>query len=232
MRRYKDIHAGKTCIIIGNGPSLKNVPMDFLKQYPTFGSNRIYRIFQPTYYCCTDVLDLAKNREQINAMKTPKFVRAGQNVQGWQIEVVERHKDPAWLTFSYDPTQPIYDGATVTYVALQLAYYMGFATVLLVGVDHRYTWKGSRLRNQVADGHDKNHWAEDYHDPGEVWQPPNLDRTTVSYGLAYHAYLKAGRKIINLTPGTALDVFPKDDLKNWYKPVESREYASRFQSES
>ena len=214
--RFKNAHSGETCLVIGNGPSLKNVPLDFLRFYPSFGSNRIWRIFQPTYYCCTDPLDLAKNRDVINAMTCPKFVRAGNDVDGYQLEVVLDNHHPAWLTFTYDPAvPPIYDGCTVTYIALQLAYYMGFTTVGLVGVDHRYTWKGDRFTQQVGDGNDPNHWAADYHLPGEIWQPPNLARNEVSYGIAQKVYSEAGRRIINLTEGSALSVFPKDTVANW-----------------
>jgi len=212
---FKDLHRGETALVIGNGPSLANVPVSFLRSLPSFGSNRIWRIFQPTYYCCTDPLDLQKNREVINAMTGPKFVRARNNVDGYQLEVVLSSQHPAWLTFSHDPSQPIYDGCTVTYVALQLAYYMGFETVLLVGVDHRYTWNGDRFTVQVADGNDPNHWAKDYHDPGEIWQPPNLLRNEQSYRIAKDAFEKAGRRIINLTEGTALDVFEKGNLSEW-----------------
>lgn len=213
--RFKDAHRGETGIVIGNGPSLKNVPLDFLKSRPSFGSNRIWRIFQPTYYCCTDPLDLAKNRDEINAMTGPKFVRSGNNVDGYQLEVVLQSRHPAWMTFSKDPSQPIYDGCTVTYVALQLAFYMGLETILLVGIDHRYKWSGDRFTVQVGDGNDPNHWAADYHLPGEIWQPPNLARNEQSYKIAKEAFEKAGRRIINLTEGTALDVFDKGNLRDW-----------------
>jgi len=219
--RFKDAHRGETGIVIGNGPSLATVPVSFLKSYPSFGSNRIWRILYPTYYCCTDPLDLAKNRDVINAMTGPKFVRAGNNVDGYQLEVVLDNNHPAWLTFSLDPAvPPIYDGCTVTYIALQLAYYMGFTTVLLVGVDHRYTWKGDRFTQQVGDGNDPNHWAKDYHLPGEIWQPPNLVRNEQSYRIALKTYEQWGRRIINLTEGTALDVFEKGNLSEWLQKAD------------
>ncbi len=38
--------------------------------------------------------------------------------------------------FASDARGRLWEGATVTYVALQLAYHMGFEQVILIGVDH------------------------------------------------------------------------------------------------
>jgi hypothetical protein len=71
----KDKHKGETCIIIGNGPSLKEIPQDFLKKYPTFGTNRIYAIkhlegFHPVYYASVNPLVLDQfGREMIEKYK-------------------------------------------------------------------------------------------------------------------------------------------------------------------
>ena len=44
--------------------------------------------------------------------------------------------------FSTDVTGRVWEGATVTYVALQLAYHLGFSKVILIGVDHNFATKG------------------------------------------------------------------------------------------
>ena len=44
--------------------------------------------------------------------------------------------------FSKNVARCLYGGSTVTYIAMQLAYFMGFNTVILVGVDHKFTTKG------------------------------------------------------------------------------------------
>ena len=48
----KNSHEGETCIVIGNGISLKDVPLEFLKSHPSLGCNRIFMLedFIPTYY--------------------------------------------------------------------------------------------------------------------------------------------------------------------------------------
>ena len=47
LRKFKDIHKGETCFIIGNGPSLKVEDLTRLHKLgvPTFAFNRIFCIF-------------------------------------------------------------------------------------------------------------------------------------------------------------------------------------------
>ena len=210
----KNKYEGKTAIVVGNGPSLRDIPLAFLKSYPSFGSNRIWMLFQPTFYVCTDPLDAQKNRKQIHEMTVPKFIRWGWG-EGYPIEVILKSDDPGWNHFTPDPTKPMYDGCTVTFVALELAYWMGFANVLLVGVDHRYMWNGAWETVQHSNGDDPNHFLPNYHLPNEIWQPPNLARMEKGYMLARDAFAKAGRRIINLTPNSALNVFPQSTIAEW-----------------
>jgi hypothetical protein len=203
---------------------LADVPLEFLQSYPSFGANRIWRIFQPKYYVCTDPLDAKKNLDVIRAMLCPVFLREGFGV-GYPIDVILDNHHPQWNTFTPDPRYPVYDGCTVTYVALELAYWMGFTTVLLVGVDHRYTWDGPRLQTIVSDGSpDLNHFAPDYLRKGEKWQPPNLARMEAAYKIARAAYEADGRKIYNLTENTALDVFEKQEIALWQRQYITAKY--------
>ena len=61
-RDLADKHRGETCLIIGNGPSLNDVPLEFLHKYPSFGTNRIYlkEGFTPTYYCSVNPLVISQ----------------------------------------------------------------------------------------------------------------------------------------------------------------------------
>ena len=59
LRKYKNIHKGKRCFIIANGPSLKKIDFSLLKDEITIGMNRIYLIkklndFKPIYLACID----------------------------------------------------------------------------------------------------------------------------------------------------------------------------------
>ena len=69
-------HKGETGLIIGNGPSLKDVPIEFLHKYPTFGTNRIYLMdgFEPTYYASVNPLVVEQSVENINKLTSIKFI--------------------------------------------------------------------------------------------------------------------------------------------------------------
>ena len=67
LGKFHDIHKGETCVVIGNGPSLKLSDIQRLP-YKTFGSNQIYRLpFQPDYYSIVDkeMLDLGVERKKL-----------------------------------------------------------------------------------------------------------------------------------------------------------------------
>lgn len=207
LNNFKDLHRGETALVIGNGPSLKSIPDDFLSRYVSFGSNRIYLRFQPDYYVAVNPLVIAQNRDDITALDCVKFIRGGEG-GGYPLHSIGRK------AFSYEPDKWIYEGYTVTFVSLQLAYWMGFTTVLLVGVDHRYEYDGKPNEQRQMDGDDPNHFDPSYF-RGQEWNNPDLEKSTQAYRMARMAYETDGRRVINLTEGSRLDVFPKGSVEEW-----------------
>ena len=226
-RRWAELkgrHSGETCLIIGNGPSLKDIPLDFLKKYVSFGTNRIYRLpeFEPHYYACVNPLVLDQfGSEMIQAYKgkvrrfflSEHFIEQNTSLAA-QPAVIPLHSlyDRAFFT---DPTKGLYEGHTVTFVCLQLAYWMDFQTALLVGVDHRYTHPGMPNEELVSDRDDPNHFDPDYFGKGTRWNAPDLVHSTEAYQMAKKAYEDVGRNIVNLTPNSALEVFEKQTWQAW-----------------
>ena len=60
----------------------------------------------------------------------------------------------------------------MTYVALQLAFHLGFRQVVLVGVDHQFTTRGLANTTVVSEGDDPNHFSPGYLGRGFRWQLP------------------------------------------------------------
>lgn len=210
----KNTHKGETCLVIGNGPSLADVPLDFLNKYPSFGTNRIYRMkdFTPTYYVAVNPEIIKQSTDEIGTIDAHKFIRDG---FADKFEDAIPLKNSGQPQFSKEPLKLLYEGFSVTYVCLQLAYWMGFKTVLLVGVDHKYASNGGA--NVLMSAPMDNHFSENYYQPGEVWNNPDLIRSAKAFELAKDAFSKARprRKIVNLTPETGLDVFPKGKVSEW-----------------
>lgn len=204
-------HPSDICLVIGNGPSLRDVPASFLKRYKSFGSNRIYLRdeFTPDYYVCVNPLVLDQCGPEIDKIPTTKFLPEKYASE----DDYALHSIPTPL-FSYNPAEWIYEGYTVTFVALQIAYYMGFGTVLLVGVDHRYIFEGRPNETNIYQGPDINHFDERYFQ-GMAWHNPDLQRSEEAYSLARAAFEADGRHVYNLTPNTELRIFPISEQKEW-----------------
>jgi hypothetical protein len=213
-KELHNFHKNETCIIIGNGPSLSDVPVDFLNKYSSFGSNRIYLLgeFTPTYYVCINPLVINQFLDEINAITCTKFIRSAmqKNIDG--ALGLKSLKD---CIFSYSPDKGVQEGWTVTYVIMQLAFFMGFQRALLVGLDHRYLFDGPPNSESDAFGPDYNHFHPDYFTDGTKWNNPDLIRSEQYYKIANNVFAENDREIINLTPGTRLDVFRKEELERW-----------------
>jgi hypothetical protein len=213
----KDRHCHQRCFIIGNGPSLKETDLSRLRGEFTFGVNRIYLMFPelgfPTsYYLSVNSLVIEQCAEDIRALPIPKFL-------SWRSHnLVKPTEDMAFLHTTYsgpmfarDARGRIWEGATVTNVALQLAFHMGFETVILIGVDHSYNTRGKPNTTVVSQGDDPNHFHAGYFGKGFRWQLPDLDTSERGYHLARAAYESAGRQVLDATIGGKLAIFPKID---------------------
>ena len=86
--------------------------------------------------------------------------------------------------FARDVAGRLWEGATVTYVALQLAYHMGFEKVILIGVDHNFVTKGDANKTITSQGDDPNHFAPNYFGKGFKWQLPDLETSERAYRMA------------------------------------------------
>jgi hypothetical protein len=211
---FADKHHGETCVIIGNGPSLRKVPTAFLKKYPSFGTNRIYLLegFTPDYYVAVNPLVVQQSVNEINACSAKaKFITAR---EAHQITDSYPLVPMGTRVFSYNPAAYIFEGHTVTYVCMQLAFHFGFETVLLVGVDHTSQMDAAANVETVWQGEDVNHFSPDYF-KGTKWNNPDLKNSEVAYRMARKAFDDAGRRIINLTEGTKLDIFERERLSKW-----------------
>jgi len=216
MRKFSDlqgIHRGETCVVVGNGPSLRFVDDYSLVKYPTIGSNKIYLRFTPTYYVCVNPLVIEQNIDEILGLATTAFLPPITALPGDDMEIFTLH-NMAMPMFSYDPTSFIHEGHTVTFVAMQLAFFLGFTKVLLVGVDHRYQYEGESNEEHLLVGDDNNHFDPRYFS-GQRWNNPDLEASEFAYQLAYKAFLSDGRSIINLTDNSALEVFEKGSIQDY-----------------
>ena len=206
---------------MGNGPSLRATPRELLEQNPSFGANKVFLLselsgwegFTPTYYTIIDEKMMHDCTEKLRDYRVNEmFIRRGYPVKGSQKinTVVE-------AGFSSDISHKVVMGGTVTFANLQIAYYMGFSTALLVGVDHNYGKYSAYSPGVtfIAEGSDNAHFHPEYFKDGRIYNAPELKGTEISYQLARQVWEADGRRIINLTPESMLNVFEKDEFTNW-----------------
>lgn len=217
LKGFKDIHRGERCFIIGNGPSLNQLDLGKLRSEFTFGMNRIYLLFpklgfNTSYFVSINDLVIRQCAAEIQALTMPKFL-AWRSHPFIQPDALTSFLYTSYTgqSFSRDISRRVWEGATVTYVALQIAFYMGFQQVVLIGVDHNFVSMGDPNQTVTSQGDDPNHFAPQYFGKGFQWQLPDLQTSELAYTMARNAYARAGRQVLDATAGGKLTIFPKAD---------------------
>ncbi len=219
IQKYQDIYKGRRCFIIGNGPSLNKMDLSLLTKEKTFGTNRIYLLFekmgfQTTFYVAVNHLVIEQSANDIvNVVRCPKFLDwEARNLVKFTPDMMflkTYHDAPQFFT---DITRGIWQGMTVTFVAMQIAYYMGFDQAILIGVDHKFLTPGSPHQVVVSTGGDPNHFSPEYFGNGFRWQLPDLDGSELAYRMAEFQFEQHGREILDATIDGNLQVFKKVDF--------------------
>jgi hypothetical protein len=224
LRSFQDLHRGERCFILGNGPSLQHTDLSYLRRETTFGLNRIYLHFPQmgfatTYYVSINTLVIEQCAAEISSLSMPRFLT-------WRARrAFGRDEGLLYLDTDYTPPEDfagdvsgrVFEGSTVTYVALQIAFHMGFSQAILVGVDHHFSTTGRPNTTVVSQGDDPDHFSAGYFGKGFRWQLPDLQASERAYRLARQAYAADGREVLDATIGGRLTVFPKVEYASLFK---------------
>jgi hypothetical protein len=216
LRAMRDRYRGRRAFIIGNGPSLRDMDLSPLRNEVTFGLNRIYLLFERMGFSTTFLVSV--NIHVIEQCAGELAATDAKQIFSWLgRKYIERAQDVTFVRpvstphFARDPSSGLWEGATVTFVAMQLAYHMGFDEVILIGVDHRFASTGEPHALVTSRGADESHFDPGYFGKGFRWQLPDLETSEVAYQLALRAFEADGRRVLNATVGGRLEVFPRVD---------------------
>lgn len=141
----KDIHKGERCFIIGGSPSLKLLDLTKLNNEYTFTTNRGYKLAEQglhnsTYHImsdCKTFTDDHVENEIPNNWTKEFFIYAGIKFPlecAYYFNYIMNNK-LSDFTFQTDITKNLGECGTVIYFAIQIAFYMGFKNIYLIGVD-------------------------------------------------------------------------------------------------
>ena len=196
----------KTVVIAANGPSLNSYNFDLVNLFFVLGLNRGYLKKEMEIDRLVVVNDLVINQfyKEINNLGVKVYTHSDKI----------KNRIPLFYTadvpsFQTSPLGPVWQGHTVTYVALQIAYWMEPDKVILIGLDHYYPDAEGKPTNYLEFlEEDRSHFTEKYFS-GKMWHTPNLERSEVAYKLAKEYFDRVNIPVINATPLSKLEVFPK-----------------------
>jgi hypothetical protein len=197
--------------------------LNCLRDEYTFGLNRIYLLFpewgfQTTFLCAVNRFVLKQYAEEISKAGTFKILN-------WMHRGDYRVNEETVFICSTpgkkmrgDILQGYFTGGgTVTNVALETAFFMGFQEVILIGVDHTYTQKGAPGKPITSTDADVDHFDPNYFGPGAIWQLPNYQTMEEGYRQTKMLFEGDGRIVVDGTVGGQLKIFPK---VNFYEHLE------------
>ncbi len=219
LKKYQNKFKDQKAVILCNGPSLLDVDFSLLDGVFTFGLNKINLLFdkknfRPSCIVSVNPHVIEQNKSFFNTTEIPLFLG---NIAKKNIN----NKNATFLhssfrkMFSENPEVSIYEGHTVTFVAMQLAFYFGFKEVALVGCDHNFVTKGRPNETVISGDTDPNHFDKNYFAGGVKWDLPDLFESEASYYMAKQVFEEKGRKIFNCTSEGKLEIYERMKLEDF-----------------
>lgn len=228
--KYKDLHKGKRCFIVATGPSLRIEDLEVLHKNREIciSMNRMYRSYDRTkwradYIGMTDplvVTDILKDIPKIpgeifigdnnihNFQNILNPLEVGVNFFHFKLEDYSPNKPQ----FSTDATKGFNLGYTITYdFCIQMAAYMGFSEIYLLGVDNTSGINVSDKNNYFIDDYLLEEERTKYN-----YVYPHRNKINLAYERAEEFSRKNGFRIFNATRGGELEVFERVDFDSLF----------------
>jgi hypothetical protein len=244
LQNLKEKYTGQRCFILGNGPSLNKTHLELLEKETVWGFNKIYLLFnriawKPRFYVTNDRRLTQNISQEINLLihqltdtvfffpdhfssKEIKDTRG--NIHWYHEKPWAPQKNITSPLFSQDPSKYVLNTATVIIAGLQLAAYLGFNPIYLVGCDTTYKIPSTvmfengnpeMLTSTVND--DPNHFTPNYSGKGDKWSAPNVPLMILQYKDARKALEEMNVQVYNATVGGQLEVFPRVAFESLFR---------------
>lgn len=243
-KKFNAIHRNDRLFVLCSGPSIQKMDLTVLKDEITMAVHSFYlhkdiRTIQPAYYCNAQW----EYNEKITEKVVEKYLKdlkkhVGKSQYFFSIrekEIVDR----IW-PFASDETNYYYYGKdsilyeevdlcqgimpvhSVPVICIQLAIYMGFKEIYLLGTEHdflatkKYAYFYDRKKSVTGDTDittDENNnlimkYSDALADTYALWE---------NYKVVKRIAEKNNIKIYNATVGGALDLFPRVDFNNLFR---------------
>lgn len=219
LRSLKGAYRGKRCFITCTGPSLTIKDLEMLKGEYVFGMNSICLVhdktdWKPDFFGIQDEKVFFKVKDTLLATDNGQVFAPYEYLQkmgtpenwvyfpfGWAYHKYDAaYNNKFYSKFSDDCYATVYDGFSITYSIIQIAIYMGFDEIYLLGADCSYLGE-------------KQHFIDHGHVTSPKLAAVMTDRLVVSYSEAKTYAESHGIKIFNATRGGCLEVFTRKRLE-------------------
>lgn len=216
LKVLKDIHVGKTAILLGNGPSVNVKDLEKMNNYITFGCNRIHLAydqmnFRPNYVVSSDEQMINDFGQEMVDNNTSCFFVSKKRpfVRGNYSWIKLKNGRP--FKFSLEISKNVMGGGGTLISVLQIAYHMGIRKFAIYGVDHSFKFvKNSDEKYSNASG-EGNHFIKNYRS-GRPWQAPVPDLVEEAFVKSDKLMRKSEGYILNTTRGGKLECLERIDL--------------------
>ena len=207
-----------SCVIVCNGPSLREQDKSIFKDFDVIASNNIFLdeeiMSYVDYYTCVNYLVAEQSAPGINNLECFKVL------PWWLAYCVNPSENTFFVEalgrpeFSTDFFKNMSWRHTVTFFNMHLAYGLGYKKVCIVGCDHSYSQPKNIEEGETIhdDGDDENHFDPRYF-KSKKWQAADVDKMEEMYLLAKTAFEADGREIVNCTVGGELELFRRSTLE-------------------
>lgn len=253
FRKLRGKFKGQRCFVMGNGPSLRETPLEKLDREYVWGVNRCHLLYdqidwRPQFYCAVDrrvTPNIAPeiDEQSILLPRTTFFIpEEFRSLRDWQgrkniIWTKEKHQDPKLGPDGYFATNPpefLRTPNTVTITCIQLAVFMGFNPIYLIGCDTRFSMPDGLASGEghvrdpgtgeliegfaltMEGDSDPNHFHPDYLKKGDPWSAPNIGGQIYGYSRVKEKCDSLGVLLFNATRGGDLEVFPRKQFSELF----------------
>lgn len=227
----------KTLIIMGNGPSLKDVDFDMLEGFDTFGLNSACRVYSrinwwPTYHGCFDYIMTDNQKQEFidlietNKIKKHFYIRNLSKKSNFQYINLLPYGTNKKINQTREDFNNFNDNGNSGANASSIGICLGYKKIILLGVDCNYVEEikgSSKLKNGVLQlkqtpKKNPNYWFDDYQRAGDIYNiPAGLSFHMPTWNLFAYRACQVDVEVINCSPITRLRGFKRMSLQEALK---------------
>ena len=223
-------------VVMGNGPSLKEIDFETLNNVDTFGLNSAYRAYErmgwwPTYHGCFDYRVTECHRESFtNLIENSPIEKCFYIINLSSSDGMQYVNMQDYGTTNKWNHQPadfahFHDNGNSGANACAAGVCLGYKKLILVGVDCNYVEfvEGSKkdgpgLIIEETPDTNPNYWFDDYQQAGDQYNiPRGTDFHLPTWNMFAYRAIHSGIEVINCSPTTTLRCFKRMSLEEALK---------------